>query len=747
MKWPSMQADVTPVGDGVALLINITYDREGELGRRPGLGDRLTLSSSLYGAVNHPEGGRFFVVVSGTNLVGYDLDNGALFTIYAIGAAYAGACFANAAGQLYYADGLRPMQVIARGDQVSASAGIAGPVAAPTATSASTGVIIAGVHLFRYRYKNAVTGYYSDPSPSVTITTLAAKNQPFTFVASLDAKTTNIIVEMTVASGSEFFIAGIFANGTSGTVNITDDSLSVQVPSLSYAPPDGFGHSQPPIAALLVEHRGRLFAWGSKTITGATATVTSASTAVDLGADATIGYAYVGRVIRFASQNAVYSIVSGIGSNVVLNVAYVGSTLSNVSFVITDPGEDTAWWSRAGYPEGWNLTFWQRSILQGMNADTPAAMLTYFNDLYFCGQRSMRRFNYDDDPARAELVTVSLNLGAYNQQCVVHADGQAFGWGMSGAWRLRGTNPQHISRPVDKYVRSIKDDTYSSQYFGFFDSVERVVWWCFVHTGETTVRWAFCLDIDSERWSIRRFRHQVRAAFTYGDAQLAECVYIGTGNSPGYTWKLAENRFDCLPTTMTSGILTTAAGAGTTVVPVQETVGDVVGAIAYRPDTGEERTISAYGANSITVGTAFATIPSIGEEIYVGSIPVEVLPFWSVYQNRLANKSRPSRLEFEARLVDNPVAALGQIYLDFSATAFNFGDLFTDDTENYGVTAVDSTTKGLDLSVLLVSMPCPSSWSRCLRYRFLQEAPEGQLALLSAGFFGDPPDVKTDVTS
>jgi hypothetical protein len=746
MKWPGMQSDVSPIGEGIELCINVSYAIEGELQRRPRLGTRLSLNAYLYGAVQHPEAGRFFVVVGDEEINGYDLDDATEFQIYDLGYAYTGACFANANSRLYYADGISPMLVISRGDATASNAGIAPPVAAPTAGSPSSGVVESGVHLVRYRYKDALTGYLSDPTPPLTFTAAGNEDLPLTLVASADGKVTNIVIEMTLASGSEFFVALETTNTTSATVNISDDNLSVQLSVLSYAPPDGFGHAQPPVAALLVEHRSRLFAWGAKTITGATGDVTNGDEEVDLGADADQGHAYVGRNIRFAAQNKVYSIVSGVGSAIVLNEPYADSTADPIAFTITDPGEDTLWWSRAGYPEGWNLNSWARPILQGMNADIPSGMISYFNNLYCCGQRSMRIFNYDDDPARATLLTVSQNLGCYNQRCLVHVDGRAYGWGMSGAWLLKGTNPLHISRPMDDYLRAHKDDTYASQYFGFYDPVERVVWWAFVEIGETTPRRCFFLDVDSGRWGVRRFRNVLRAGFTYGDASLEESVYIGTGDGDGYTWKLTPTGFDGLPAGMTSGSLTTATGSTTTVLNIQESLGDLAGCIAYIPSQDVERVIASSTANTITLAVAI-TAPAAGVAVYVGSIPVEVFPFWDLYGERLANKTRPSALEFEARLVDTGVTALAQIYLDFSSSPFNYDELFTDDVQNRGVSTYNATTKALDLQVLLVAVPCPSEWNRCIRYRFLQEEPEGSLALLAGAFFGEPPDVKQDVKS
>ncbi len=124
-----------------------------------------------------------------------------------------------------------------------------------------------------------------------------------------------------------------------------------------------------------------------------------------------------------------------------------------------------------------------------------------------------------------------------------------------------------------------------------------------------------------------------------------------------------------------------------------------------------------------------------------------MIPFWDLYEARLANKIRPSRLEFEHRTDGTVPTGLANVYLDFSTTAFTFGELFNGETQDSGISSYDDTTKALDLSVLLVSVPCPSEWSRAIRWRFTQEEPEGSLHLLSVGFFGDKADVQKDVTA
>lgn len=743
-----MATNQTPIGDGLSLALNVSYHVEGELQRRPGLSGRIDLTSFLYGAVQHPEAGHFFVVVGDGELVGYDLDDGAQTSLYTLAATYTGACFANARGQLYYEDGILPMLVVARGDEAATTAGIAPPTAAPTVGSPSGGDVTAGAKTIRYRYFNATTGYYSDPSPAVAYTAAGSEDIPLTTVASSDTKVTNIIVEMTVSSGTAYFQAGLFANGTTCTVDISDTDLAVQVAASTYAAPDGYGHGQPPVARLLIEHRGRLFAWGAATITGATADVDNGSAAVDLGADADQGHAYIGRVIRFNADNAVYTIVEGDGSNVVLNIPYAGMSDDPADFTITDPGEDTLWWSRALFPEGWNLTDWGYSVIQGLNADLPSGMISYYNDLYCCGQRCIRRLTYEVDPAVAEIFTVSTNLGTYNQQCLVRADGIAFGMGQAGIWLLDGTNPTHISDAIDEFLRDDKDDAFSSKYFGFYDSVERVVWWCYVQNGEEDCRRAVCYELDTKRWMIRSFRNVVRAGFAYGDRTLAETVYIATGDGDGYTWKLTRHAFDGLATGMTTGAFTAAAGSTTTVLNLQEPVGDVVGAMAFLPETDEERVITVAGANSITVSPAIANAPVQGDPVYIGSIPVDVIHFWDVYGQRLANKQRPATCEFEHLSDPDEPAVIGltQLYLDFSASPFDYGDLEAGELQSRGVTSYDDTTKALDLSVILVAAPCPSEWKRSIRWRFQQLKPEGFLRLVNVGFYGDPAkDTKQDI--
>lgn len=112
---------------------------------------------------------------------------------------------------------------------------------------------------------NAGTGYTT--APTVTFSAPPAQNATIRVpvVTLSNATVDKIIVEMTLADGSEFFQAAVVSNATANVdVTMTDDTLSVQVSSLDYTE-DGYGHGLPPKGSIVGFHNNRTFIWGATT--------------------------------------------------------------------------------------------------------------------------------------------------------------------------------------------------------------------------------------------------------------------------------------------------------------------------------------------------------------------------------------------------------------------------------------------------------------------------------------------------
>ena len=133
------------------------------------------------------------------------------------------------------------------------------------------GLTTIGIHRVRYRYMDSVTGYVSNPSDSVEINIAGGPQQyPFTMEAapgagtvadirqSTDPKVDRIVLEATVADGTEYFLVDDFPmDGATIIYNVADPVLEH-----SFLPWDPDGHDVPPIGRWIVSHRERLWIFG-----------------------------------------------------------------------------------------------------------------------------------------------------------------------------------------------------------------------------------------------------------------------------------------------------------------------------------------------------------------------------------------------------------------------------------------------------------------------------------------------------
>lgn len=669
MDWRGYDNSRSPIGDNLEEANNISFRVRGELRRRPGLGLRKPLDAQSMGALATSTGSWIVGNDAGT-LTGLDMDDDSTFTVASGLSATPRGNWTNAGGALYFTNGTDPIQVITAGDAVAADAGIAAPVAAPTAGSPAAGTVDAGVHLIRYRYKNSVTGYYSNPSPDLEFTAAGSQNVPLTLVASADPKVDQQVIEMTLQAGDVYYVVATQAQSTSYTINISDLLLAVNLAVNTYAAPDGFGHEPPPDANLMIEHRGRIFLWGT-------------------------------------AANELY-------------------------------------WSRALYPEAFNLFDWVRKVDFG-RSDTPTAMAGFYSDIYLFGRRSMRRLSYETDPAAAMLITLPTDHGAYNQRCVVEANGDLYGLGPAGIWKIEGIHPEHISRPMDETFRDLADETKSEQFHGVFDPDERAIWFFFVRTGDTDCQDALCYELLTKNWSLRSFRHTIQSSLVAGDDLRPTRAWLAD-NDGGYIWRLQPDQFDALPPPLTSGVVTTGVGSTDTVLAVNEnmpTTGqDLTGAIIYNPITGEERLIASNTSNTITLTVALATAPAPSVEFFIGSIRVEGLSEYTTV-GQLNQTITPPRLQVDDLTpTGQGIVLTFTVYQDFSTTRTAFTTQSAFDTPPAGITILSNGDCQVDTSVIGPTVPAPTADAKALQWRFVQERPQNQMRIMSILWQMDQPPTK-----
>lgn len=144
----------------------------------------------------------------------------------------------------------------------SATIGGPGTGAAATAwisTSRSDGALVSS------QVTNAGSGYTTAPAVTFPAPPTPGKTIRVPVVALGNSTVDKIIVEVTLADGSEFYQAAVVSNLTANVdVTMNDDTLAVQVAAVDYTE-DGYGHAVPPKGTIAGVHGNRMFVWGATT--------------------------------------------------------------------------------------------------------------------------------------------------------------------------------------------------------------------------------------------------------------------------------------------------------------------------------------------------------------------------------------------------------------------------------------------------------------------------------------------------
>jgi hypothetical protein len=761
-EWQGLREDLSVTApDGLATATNLSLRVIGEARRRAGLAGRIDEAGVLVTEWTDPFGTGYLIFNNGSGtLKSVRISDGTETSLATLLNANLRGCYAKSNGRLYFVNDFNPMQRFERGDTTGGVAGITAPTGSiGTPLNTATGVVTPGTHGMRYRYFDSKSLYMSDPSGQTDITTVSGTSLTFeisasggtgTVLRSTDPKVDQIIIELTDAGSSTFYRAATINQVLTGTsVNLADSELRVQVAAAR----DGdFGHQKPPLCSMLIEHRGRLFGWGTSVyvVTGVAVTTGDTSAARVTVTGQTFSTEWAGRLLKIGSDTKAYRIVSVTGvSGLVLSEAYTGTAATYTGAQIFSATPDMLYWTRAGFPESWNPTSFARRVLQNQS-DTPAGFASYNETLYLMGQRTIRALDYTADPATGSLNQTASEMGLFNIRCLIEANGRLYGWGRSGAWSMNGLNPVHLSRPVDAAIDST-DSTLShnydpakiEQFHGVYDPRERVLLWYYATSSETYPKHAICYDLDRKQWSIRTYKQSMRAScLTTGGTTNPTRALVADEN--GYSWYLTLNAFDGVPASMSGGVVTVVTGS-TTVIQTVETLSvspTLVGVVATTATGSVERLISANTATGFTVSVAYSSAPVSGTEIYLGQMNFTLKSKW-ITLDMLDAKKRPSGLA--VRLV--PGTSGGKltlnVFLDYSGTAKTYTK-GTGDIDPDGVTITNGSADvvldndgGSGDGVLYV--PLPGEWHRAIAWEINSTRPKDLLKVLDVEFlYSDP---------
>jgi len=635
------------IGDGFSELDNVSHVDRDVLRRRPG----YERKAAVAGRYASPYSGQIALHATDNTLRLVDA------TTYAISASKAtlGATegtFVRYNGRLYWSSGASGPFVLDDTSSAARTSGIIAPsgtIGAPTLTSA--GGMTAGVHLFRYRYKNSATGYLSNPSGALTVTVALNDRAAFTvgsggsdIVVSAETWVDKIVIEASLASGSAFYAAYEINNSaTTHNFDYSDAQISARQPAALYGED---GHGPMPQFDILVEHRSRLF--GIKT----------------------------------------------------------SSRLLG--------------WSRPGYPESWDITVYARKLAAMETGDTVTGAASFLGDLYLFNPYGMARFTYADDPSWGTVLGIPTDQGLWNQKCIVAVNNVLYGFGPGGVWMIRAMNPEHVSTDVDPFIEGLLDPAQSGDFHGWYNQVDRSITWMFTATGDTEPKRGVTFSIQTNKWSTRTYAHEI-----IGAVYAYQKNYLAANN---YLWQERAAYLDGV-----SGVVTaTATVPSTTTVTTTEAMSDYIG--GHLAFGAQIRLITGYGANSLTIASAFSPAMAAGDVAFVGAAPITVETDWLADPDLVEVKDPTTLLvEFEPAQSDRVFTV--SVYRDFSASPVTW----TRDTADTPPSGVEYLNNATTLSIAadggagkgFVPMPLQAEWSRCLKIRFVASEPTTPFGLIA----------------
>jgi hypothetical protein len=397
----------------------------------------------------------------------------------------------------------------------------------------------------------------------------------------------------------------------------------------------------------------------------------------------------------------------------------------NRMFVWGATGEaaDTLYWSRLGFVESFKPAEWSRRVF-GATPDTPRAMFSLSDDLYLVGARSMYRLVYTSDPGTGLLIPLPTTNGAWNQQCVVEAEGAFFGFGPSGVWVVDSLQPREVSQRVREYFADQIDTSRSAEIYAWWDPVPRTIGFTFPDlTGvwRTMLYW-----LDEDFWSTESYKQRPSAA--------TACEWIDGIVEPMVAGQACVYRKSQI--LMDGG---GTPGSGT----VQSYVGSTLTMNAahgqnprvwvYLPRTDQWGEATAI-PNSAAFTVAGLTGVLAGDEVQYGPVPFQIISEW-VPRDKL-ERSRAVYLRIEAAKTETLATLQARFYIDWSGTPVAFtADALQ--TAPLGVT-YDTTNSRLIVDLGLANgmtrVPVPSDWNRVIRYDIRALSSTGGIHLMDAEF-------------
>ncbi len=678
------------------------------------------------------------------------------------------AVMASCQGGLYYTNTYDPVKVWYGVTAALQNAGIVGPVAGIGSPATGAGGFSNGDHDVRYRYKNTKTGYVSNPSPAVTYAvtgsagiftfTVTASGGGGDIITSTDPKCDQIVIEVTPVGGGTFYQAGTGINAVGNiVVGMNDDALTQQFNSdAAYGSSENletYSSEIPPLCAIVVPYRGRMWYFGDQAYPLTGLTFTNGSPTV---AGTGFNLRWAGKVITRDGDTASYEIASVASAiSMTLTVNYGGVTsVANATATVVAKFPNRGYWSRLFYPEQTFPSTWARDFL-AERSDQVRAVIGRKDGLYVLGLFSGERLIFNADPSAASGAVLSPlqgRRGCFNQRCLVDVEGDVFSWDRQGMW-IVGEKPVHISRHVDRLLELYCDYNEHDQFHANFEPICRVLKFFFVPDGGEYPTHRACYELDTGKWWFESSLQGMTASCVV--ATVDGQVRLMLGDQNGYSWYDGiMSAFDGTPPDSPT-VVTVSSGASTTVIPVDQTLPVVAptlaGVMCYNPVTGEYEMIASNIAGSITLDAAFSSAPTTGQELWLGPIQFGYQTKWWVGEDQSTRKNS-TYLVIKLFPGSDTGTLRVYFYADFATVPAAFTS-WPGDTQPigvevppYGQTYIEANTAGGGDHRGVLSIPVPVEWNDAIQARITSTKPDGDLRFLDVQFVvNGPQGVTSDV--
>ena len=561
----------------------------------------------------------------------------------------------------------------------------------PVPDQGTAGNVGIGVHVVRYRYKDSSTGYVSDPSEErEVVVATTAKTLKFYVGASGgaanlikrsdDGKVDKIVIEMTTAGGTDFYVAAEIENvpgkastDLEGIVNITDAELAV-----SFLPWSDLGHEPPPITKYLQSHKRRLWAFGQVSHAVGTVDITNGDTYAtgtshDWNADVLGASANTSDVKWYFkadgdSEEYEVSYYDSSTNRLYFNSAYTGTTKTGSDYKIGTRA-NVIWVSTAGFPEGFTPLKYMDTP-QGIFSGTLTAGLGHHNSMIFFTQHTMFKLGWDQDPLLDPFTTsISTKHGALSQRVVVEVEGRVYAMDQQGIHVWSGGFPQTISKPIEELFPAMNFLLKENFHAAYYPRLRAIRWFVCNNGDSSNFPTTYIQhDIDTGNWSTGRYNQGI------SESRLVPWINGTTqvlyGDENGHTWVADNGTADGVSSTyshLTSGFTNTQLKIYPNVSLPNTNVG-LAGAYIHWVEGNETLLIQSNNSSVITVSSpGFSTIPAIGDTFWVGMIPSKLkTKAFTARRSSRKKKSKYLTIQFQ------PTTRVGELkvraYENYSTT-------------------------------------------------------------------------------